>query len=407
VREIPWIGKGQWLKVDTHLHTKLSDGSHSVSEVADQAIRFGCQAIAITDHGDRNLSAATPKYAEAIRATRDSRPQLVILAGMEWNVPPWGGDEHVTLLVPPGADEWRILAEFKERFDDWGRQSHDPALADQALRWLAEQATNNSVPPVVLWNHPSRKRATSTEIVADLKRLRTVNDLVIGFEGAPGHQRAVPLGDYRDKIHLIDRWDPAAADPGGAWDVLLRDGLDVWAAHAGSDLHQAGPSGKLDYWPGEFSETWLYAPERSAAGVLRALRAGCCFAAHGHIVRELEFMVDAPGLLRPAHAGEVIEALPGTQVTVHLRFITPELDWQGKPNRIDNVELIAITAQGADIVAQRPPQGPGLALVEQLDVPDGGLVVRARGRRSVAGEPALMFYTNPIRIVAQPKVAGG
>ena len=31
-------------------------------------------------------------------------------------------------------------------------------------------------------------------------------------------------------------------------------------------------------------------------------------------------------------------------------------------------------------------------------LPPGGIVLRARGRRNVAGEPALMFYTNPIRI---------
>ena len=50
----------------------------------------------------------------------------------------------------------------------------------------------------------------------------------------------------------------------------------------------------------------MYAPERSAAGVLRALRGGSFFADHGRIVREVELHVSAEGLPRAAGAGETI-----------------------------------------------------------------------------------------------------
>src|SRR4051794_17970772 len=85
----------------------------------------------------------------------------------------------------------------------------------------------------------------------------------------------------RFKAQSVDRWDPAVARLGDAWDTLLAGGLDVWAAHAPSDFHNADPNDLNDYWPGQFSETWLYAPERTHAGALRALRAGTFFAAHG------------------------------------------------------------------------------------------------------------------------------
>lgn len=399
VRQTDWIGEGQWLKADTHVHTTFSDGSHTVAEVVDRAVLFGCDVIAITDHGDCDESAATEQYGQAIEAAREQYPESIILAGLEWNVPPYGGDEHATVLIPPGPNEWQILAQFKQEFDDWKRESHHASLADEALKWLAEHACTGGVSPVVLHNHPSCKRETNTDAVDDLKRWRAVNDLVIGFSGAPGHQQAKPLGAYEGQLKLCDRWDPAV-EVGAGWDLLLKDGLDVWAARAASDFHHAGRHKPLDYWPGEFSETWLCVPERTAAGVLAAFRAGTFFASHGHIVREVELMVDAYGLPRPAQVGEVIEVPLGTEVRVYLRYTLPPLDWQLNPNQIDLVELIVITADGAELLASRPPQKVGSALVEEIEVPAGGLVVRARGRREVEDGPDLMFYTNPVRVVA-------
>jgi hypothetical protein len=398
VKEIPWIGQGQWLKVETHIHTKFSDGLHTVEQVAERAEHFGCDAIAITDHGDSNLKAASPAQAEAVQAARAAHPRLLILAGLEWNIPPDGGDEHVTVLAPPSPDEWPVLAEFKEKFDDWHRVPHNRELADQGLRWLAERTANDSVRPVVLNNHPSRKRAKSMELVADYQHWSSINDLFIGFEGAPGHQKLKRIGDYRYKERTIDRWDPAVARVGDAWDTLLQQGYDVWAAMATADFHRIAPETLADYWPGEFSETWVYAPERTAAGILTSLRAGAFFGAHGHIVRGVELQVEAAGLPRPARPGEVIQVPRGAKVTVSLELSVSAKDWEGNPNRIDMVELIAVTGEGASVQASRAPAPEGPALTEELEIPEGGLVVRARGWRTQADGSRLMFYTNPVRI---------
>jgi hypothetical protein len=400
VREVDWVGKGTWLKADTHVHTKFSDGACTVEEVVEKAKKHGCGVLAITDHADRSLKAATREYHEAIEAARRKHRDLILFAGLEWNIPPYNGQEHATVLIHPDLDEWSILSRFKERFDDSKRKDHRRELAEEGLRWLQAHAASGSSAPVVVYEHPSRKRKRSMDIVEDLVRWREENDLVIGFAGAPGHQGAKVIGSFTHQEKAIDRWDPAAARLGDAWDTLLGKGLDVWAAHAPSDFHNDNPQDLNDYWPGAFSETWLYVREKSHAGVLEALRAGTFFAAHGHIVRQVEMTVEAAGLPRPAGVGEVVEVLPGTSFTVGLRCVVPQVDWKGQPNRLDAVELIGITGESTRLLATLRPDREGSVRSEAIEVPTGGIVLRARGRRSMVPGPDLLFYTNPIRIQA-------
>jgi hypothetical protein len=111
--------------------------------------------------------------------------------------------------------------------------------------------------------------------------------------------------------------------------------------------------------------------------------------------------VNAPGLSRPAGAGEVIAARAGTTLTAELHVDVPAADWQGSPNRIDRVEIITIDKTGARVVAEGPPATGRPALRHQLTVPAGGVVLRARGFRHLPDGTRLAFYTNPVRVQAQ------
>ncbi len=393
VTTVPWYGQGVWLRADFHTHTKFSDGAHQVEDIVSAAARHGCDVVAITDHGDRNLKGGTPEFVEAIRASRARHPDMIVMTAMEWNVAPGKGDEHATVLFPSGSEGADVLGRFKNRFDDQ-RRNDPPAEPAQAGLAILKTFGGQALAPVVFFNHPSRIPGSPSAPKLTFEALEAdAPSTLIGIEGGPGHQRNAPLGAYPDGV-LIDRWDPLVAQVGGAWDGWLARGLNVWAAIADSDFHNEGN----DFWPCEFASTQVYAPDRTIDGVIRAIRAGSFFGEHGHIVSNVALQVTVPGMPRPAQAGETVSAAAGVKATVSLRIDASPTDYLGRPSRIDVVELIATSGDKSAIAYSGAPSTP-LALSVSLDVPPGGLVVRARGRHVVGGEPSLMFYTNPIRII--------
>ena len=392
VTSIPWAGRGIWLEAELHTHTQFTDGLNTVGDVVGAAVKNGCDVVAVTDHGDGDLKGATPEYLDAIRAARTANPAITVIAGMEWNVPPGKGQEHANILFPVAMENIEVLAGFKERFDDQVKEGENPELALAGLAALMPK-DRAALAPVVIANHPSRRPASTSAPLLTFEALKkAAPSILIGFEGAPGHQRGAPLGSYAPGI-LVDRWDPLAAQIDGAWDQWLRKGLQVWAAIATADFH--GEQG--DFWPCEFAATRIYAPDRTGDGVIRALRAGSFFAEHGHIVTEAELQATFDGVAHPITAGETAATTAGTRATVTLRLKVPPTDYLGRENHIDTVELIGISATKTETLFSGPPGGTD-ALSISVIVPAGGVVLRARGRRGVDGEPALMFYTNPIRL---------
>ncbi len=394
IKKIPWAEQGQWIKADTHIHTKLSDGSHTIAEIASKAVEHGCDVIAITDHSDRELKGASIEYEREILAARRIFPNLIILSGIEWNIPPWKGEQHVSLLLSPGPDEFLILREFKHKFDDYEREERVPDLAHQALKWLESTTSQSDSEPVLFLNHPSRKLNQTDDIQEMFKTWRSTNNLIVGIEGGPGHQKGEPIGSYKGILKPIDRWDPSVAMNGNAWDQLLSQGHDVWGAIATSDFH----SPSYDYWPGEFAETWLYVPERSALGAIAALRQGSFFATHGHIVRKASLSAWATGLDRPAYPGETISVPEGETILLKLECEIPNNDWSGARNYLDQLTIVKIQNNEVDALVEERISIENAILENGISVPPGGLVLRAFGRSSKLDGDNLFFYSNPIRV---------
>lgn len=300
---VPWARAGLTLVLDTHTHTHFSDGALSVRALVDLARAGGCDVLAVTDHGDLGLRAATPAYFDAVDAERARVPGMLLFAGMEWNIPPYAGREHVTVLLEP-RHERGVLPEFKARYEP------PDASAEAALRWLAQQAPSATL----VYNHPSRRDASVEENRHDLTRWRSVNRLFLGFEGGPGHQRAVNPGAYDGVLKTINRWDPVVAETGGVWDRMLDEGHDVWGALAVSDYHDD----RQDYGPCTFARTHVRVAGRDHASVLRALQAGSFWADHGRILDDLSFAVVDAASGTAALPGETISAGRAARLEVRI-----------------------------------------------------------------------------------------
>jgi hypothetical protein len=386
--EIPWALISRPLVIDTHTHTRFSDGKYTVDEVVRLAIDHGCDALAITDHSDLSESAATADYFTAINAARKKYAGFFLFGGLEWNIPPYDGREHVTVLVDPIVEE-SILGPFKLLFEQ------DGAAADQGLQWLANK-TGSADKAILIYNHPSRKDVDLDENIQDLLNWRQNSPQFIGFEGAPGHQRIKPTGSYRHRFQTRDRWDPVTAEIGGAWDQLLDRGHNVWAALAVSDFHNE----KMDYSPCEFARIHVYPEDRTARGILAGLHAGSFWADHGHILDDLLFTLSAPGLSLPVTAGEVVRlhANQALQFTVLLQRGAGALDSalivefigngrSGKPELLFSQSLLP-DENRVDWTLTDPAAGSD----------DSSAYFRVRIRKPVEDGADLMAYTNAIRL---------
>ncbi len=391
----------KWLIVDTHIHSKFSDGKYEIKTIAEKAANYGCDAIAITDHGDINLNNVTSNtYFDNIELASAYYPNLTIIPALEWNIPPFMGREHATVLLPKHANTQRDLTAFRNKFDSWGRRDKQLLSAEKALQWLDKYAVNNGNKPVVIYNHPNRKGSQTAEIKHNFQLWSSFNNIFIGFSGAPGHQkkRGSNNGSYEYKLKTKHGWDPSVASTGGEWDQLIQQGYNVWAARAPSDFHNL----KMDYWPCQFSTTHLYAKSKGQNDILKAFQRGSFWGQHGKYVDSLNFNVITEQT--NASMGENVSVTFGENVEVSLKIQLAKKDWQGFQTTLDEVELIIITPNNVKSIKKLPKVNPitGEAVFNvNYRIMDSSVAFRWRGRSIQPEKHHYMFYTNPIRLTTQ------
>ena len=446
-----------WLPGDHHIHSEFSadyepnpaspqtaptpllgkDGRYSISLNAQMGSSFGLNWMVSTDHGGPlhsrlNFEQAYPELLVARKAV----PNILIFYGMEFDTP--AGD-HSSMIIPFTKAERLQLQDIESRYSKREAFPADPARDTEpkmieALRFMRAQPNQ----PVLIANHPSRSakdlgaygQYTPTEF-------RNWNDIAptisVGMEGAPGHQAAAisvdgsidatgARGGYRN-APTLGGFDQMTARLGGFWDSMLGEGRRWWIT-ATSDSHSNWRDGGSDFWPGEYSKTYVHA-RRDHNDVLDGLRNGRMFVTTGDLISELDVTVKALGGRKTANMGGAILAKTGDDVEVVMRLRDPSgANHGGYMPEVARVDLIIgdVTGPVTDRSADRNPStrvekrfaagdwtrsGEVLTMRHTLRNVQGPLYVRVRGTNTTQIEPTadpkgenpwedLWFYSNPI-----------
>ncbi len=406
----PTPADGRWITGDIHNHTWLTDGKHVETDVLDHAFAaYGLDYLVNSEHGgafqhdpmgnlwndgqagktvqllgdvvtvkenDKDVAAmwrwqslrdfsypllfgGKDGYGDEQPGLQSQYPNQTLIQGLEWNVPT---HEHASVGIV-GAKDGQAISDFEYQFDGSDKDTSNTSLqkknatADDAIAaGVFLQQQYGSAAYVVI-NHPSRKQLFSAA------NFRAMNDAApqtfVGLEGLPGHQKESSRGGYgtsfytdKDNKNLdaektarartYGGADIMLAKVGGLMDSLWGEGRRFWV-FVNSDFHSAADD--ADFYPGEYARTYVFAKDNTPQGIVDAMRSGNAFAVHGDLINGLDFQAAAGG--NTATMGQELTSVSGSDVTVIIRFKSPEKNNNGDTPTADHIDLIA-----GDVVAK-------------------------------------------------------
>ena len=274
-----------------------------------------------------------------------------LIQGIEWSVP---AHEEASVGIIGQRDGSEIAAfEYQFAHGDADNSlspnlpkantTHADAVA--AITYLRQRFPRGSY---VVINHPSRNLAYMAADIRDLNS--AAPEICIGIEGMPGHQKTSHRGAY-DSRYYADKdrktldeartarartyggADYLLAKLGGMMDSLWGEGRRFWI-FANSDFHNH----YADFWPGEYTKTYVKAKDLSEQGVVDGMRAGSVFIVTGNLIDALDFRASADG--KSATIGEDLVVVGGRDVAISVRFRSPTGINPGGTPRVDHVDLI-------------------------------------------------------------------
>lgn len=453
-------GERRWQAGDHHIHSEFSadyqadpanpsaiptpllgrDGRYEIRKNAAMARSFGLTWMVSTDHGGPNHSQINHDIAyPALQASRLAVPEVLQFFGMELDTP--DGD-HSSLIIPRSDGERGQLREIEAGYSRRDAHPADPAR-DKPERMIAALGAMKvqPLPPVLIANHPSRSAPDANSYGRyDPAEFRNWNDtaptVAVGMEGAPGHQAGALKADGSSdtdghrggyqKVRTMGGFDPMTARLGGLWDSMLGEGRRWWIT-ATSDSHLNWREGGNDFWPGEYSKTYVLA-RHDYADILDGLRNGRVFVTTGDLVSALDMKVSRAGSRKNAVGiGETLRIRQGEDLVVEIRVRDPRAPNAGGRNpQVNRIDLISGSVQGpvVDRAADRNTttrvahrftngnwrrEGEDLVMHYRLKNVRAPLYLRVRGTNTQELEPAadvsvedpwadLWFYGNPVFI---------
>lgn len=442
----------EWLAGDHHIHSRYSVGWNYEAEpptpiIAGDAIYptpmnavmarlHGLSWMVTTDHGGPNHSKVNLEQAyPELLTSREAVPEVIQFYGMEFDTP---GADHSSLIIPHTHDEADRLHQIESNFN---RREPFPSDStwDTEARMIEALQVMDQFPakPVVIANHPSRSAPGLGDYGRyDPAELRGWNDtspeIAVGMAGAPGHQAATlnadgtlnnaSRGGYGNHP-TMGGFDQMTARLGGFWDSMLGEGRHWWIT-ANSDSHVHWRDGGSDFWPGEYSKTYVWA-DKNHDDIINGIRSGRVFVTLGDLISEL--YVTAGNTSEEASIGGTITVEQGDEVEITIRFLDPEAVNAGNQNpTVSRVDLIVgeVTGPVTDRMTDTNPttrvesrfteddwdtEGYYKVITYMLEEIDTNSYIRIRGTNGEELEPSedpagedpwtdLWFYSNPIFI---------
>lgn len=455
--------EASWLAGDHHVHSEWSvgwddsttpptpikggDAIYPITKNAQMAKSYGVDWMVSTDHGGPNHSKVNLEeaYPEVLKA-REAVPGMILFYGMELDTP---AADHSSLIIPKTDQESQTLYNIESKFNKRDPYPTDPQRDTEsnminALNYMKDLKE----PPVLFANHPARSANADGAWGQDTpQEFRNWNDAApnvsVGMEGAPGHQAGAvnPDGSIDPKgsrggygsYPTMGGFDQMSAKVGGLWDSMLGEGRHWWITST-SDSHVNWRDGGSDFWPGEYSKTYVKA-EKTHEDILDGLRNGRVFVTTGDLINELDVTAQAVGK-SPAHAesngnraaiGETlnIPKKDGSDVTITIRFKDPNAtNNHGDNPKVNRVDLIMgeVTGKVEDRSTATNPttnvvarfdesswkqDGEYMTITYTLKNVDKDSYIRVRGTNTNELEPIvdpkgedpwkdLWFYSNPI-----------
>ncbi|MCZ6916492.1 MAG: phosphoesterase, partial [Gemmatimonadetes bacterium] len=411
------------------------DAIYPIALNAIMARPYGLSWMVATDHGGPNHSKVNLEQAyPELQLSREVVPEVVQFYGMEFDTP---GADHSSLIIPHSHDEASTLEEIEHGWAKNEAWPHDPLRNTEpkmleALRFMREL----DLPPVLIANHPSRS-ATDIGVYgldhpAEFRSWNnTAPTVAVGMAAAPGHQAVAinpdgsidpngPRGGY-SRAPTMGGFDQMTARLGGFWDSMLGEGRHWWVT-ANSDSHVNWREGGSDFWPGEFSKTYVHA-EKNHADILDGIRSGRVFVTTGDLVSEL--YVTASSGNSQTSIGGALEVAVGADVMVTVRVLDPDgANSHGDNPSVARVDVIVgevggiLTDPSQDTnastrvltrftAAEWTRDGDYLIMSATLEDVQANQYVRVRGTNTDQLEPTpdprgedpwtdLWFYSNPI-----------
>ncbi len=446
----PVMNQASWIAGDHHIHSRYSvgwnrevdpptpiiggDAIYPIPMNALMARSFGLSWMVATDHGGPNHSKITRDraYPELVQS-RQLVPGVIQFYGMELNTP---GADHSSIIIPPGADETDRLFAIESGFDKYDVHPVDAERDVESRMVAALKIMDGMSPkPLVIANHPSRSAPGAHQYglyaPAELRAWNdTAAEVAVGMAGAPGHQaialsadgtpRALARGGYR-LFPTMGGFDQMTARVGGFWDSMLGEGRR-WFITANSDSHKHYTEGGIDFWPGEYSKTYVHA-QLNHESIVDAIRSGKVFVTTGDLISELDVTVRNAADIAAA-SGSLQLTIPGAyDVTISL--VDPEgKNHHGDSPRVRRVDVImgeiggkttdpTLDTNNTTKVVKRfysddwQGRGTRKTMTHTIIAGKADFYVRVRGTNTDELEPAmdppgedpwqdLWFYSNPV-----------